>query len=107
LSNQRQEIALPVKARKYRVNLISYFDVIEINKETTVKLSLVEPTTATILRTDIFSSSTDTSLNQTLQSQLSGIEALISSGKLYLNKHSREYAKDPIWPTLKALANPS
>lgn len=107
LSNQRHEQALPVQARKDRIALISYLDVITVNNRTIIKLSLVEPTTATILRTDTLSSLTDDSLNQVLQSQLNGINALITSGKLYLNKQQREFAKDPIWPTLKALANPS
>lgn len=106
-STQRPDVALPVQARKDRVALISYFEVVTINDEPRVKLSLVEPTTATILRTDTLPSLTNVSIEQTLQSQLQGIEALLSSGKLYLNKQQREYAQDPIWPTLKALANPS
>lgn len=107
LSKQRQDLTLPIQARKDRVALISYFEVIETNKEITIKLSIIEPTTATILRTDKFLISTDVSLIDTLQSQLNGIESLMSSGKLYLNKQQREYAKDPIWQALKALANPS
>lgn len=106
-SNQRQEFSLPVQARKDRVALISYFEVIHSNNKTTIKLSIIEPTTATILRTDIVPSITDGSRSQTLTSQLDGIEKLLSSGKLYLNKEQREYAKSPIWTTLKALANPS
>ncbi len=105
-SNKRQEFSLPVQARKDRVALISYFEVIKIKNDTTIKLSIIEPSTATILRTNIFSSSKNTLLDQTLESQLNGIQALISSQKLYLNKEQREYAKSPIWQDLKALANP-
>ncbi|MEP1445739.1 MAG: winged helix-turn-helix domain-containing protein [Paraglaciecola sp.] len=106
-SNQRQELTLPVQARKDRVALISYFEVMEVNNQTTIKLSIIEPRTATILRTNSFSTSTVTALPQSLQSQLNGIESLLSSGKLHLNKHQREYANDPIWNTLKVLANQS
>ncbi|NWL16703.1 winged helix-turn-helix transcriptional regulator [Pseudoalteromonas sp. Scap03] len=107
LSKQRKELVLPLQARKDRLALISYFEVIEVNNNTTIKLSIVEPTTATILRTSSFSMSSTSSLLQALQSQLNGIESLMSSGKLYLNKQQREYAKDPIWSVLKALANPA
>lgn len=107
LSNQRKELVLPLQARKDRLALISYFEIIEVNNDTIIKLSIVEPTTATILRTSSFSMLSTSSLLQALQSQLNGIESLLSSGKLYLNKQQREYAKDPIWPVLKALANPA
>ncbi len=107
LSNQRPDLPLPIQARKDRVALISYFEVISVNNETTIKLNIVEPTTATILRSNMVMVSSNSSLTQILESQLDGIESLVSSGKLYLNKQQRDYANDPIWPELKALANSS
>lgn len=107
MSNQRQELSIPIQARKDRLALISYFEVIESNNETTITLKIVEPTTATILRSNMFSLDSDPVFTDRLESQLSGIKSLVASNKLYLNKQQRDYASHPIWAELRALANSS
>lgn len=107
MSNQRHELSTPIQARKDRLALISYFEVIESNNDTTITLKIVEPTTATILRSNMFSLESDPVFTDTLESQLNGIKSLVSSNKLYLNKQQKDYANDPIWAELRALANSS
>ncbi|NQZ81389.1 MAG: winged helix-turn-helix transcriptional regulator [Colwellia sp.] len=107
LSDRLNDVLIPIQARKNHAAIISYFEIIETNKTTTIRLSIVEPRTAAILRTNTINLESNANLEKTLNSQVNGILALISSGKLYLNKQQREYAQDPIWAQLKRLANPA
>jgi len=106
MSDRLNDVLIPVQARKNNVAIISYFEVIKTNKTTTIKLSIVEPRTAAILRTNTIRLADNSNFTETLKSQLNGILALVSSGKLYLSKQQREFTQSPIWTDLKALANP-
>ena len=107
LSRQRPEMALPLQARKDRIALISYVDIVAVNNSTMLRLSIIEPTTATVLRSDSVASASAEALTQLLASHLQGIKQLTASGKLYLSKEQREQPLHPIWPALRALANRS
>lgn len=107
LSDQRPEMAVPLQARKDRIALISYVDIVAVNNSAMVRLSIIEPTTATVLRSDSIDPASAEALSQLLASHLQGIEQLTASGKLYLTKEQREQPLHPIWPALRALANPS
>ena len=106
-SSQKHQLSLPIQARKDRVALISYFEVVSVSNETIIKLDIIEPSTATILRSNTVTLASDSSSKGLLESQLNGILSLLSSKKLYLNKKQRDYANDPIWRTLRSLANSS
>ena len=106
-SEQQEEIPLPLQARKDRLALISFFETIEVGNHTVITLSIIEPTTATILRSDSIKDASESAFNELFDSHLSGIQALLSSQKLYLNKQQRDFANDPIWLELRALSNPS
>jgi hypothetical protein len=105
-SELQKEPALPIQARKSRAVLISYFDVVQLQNETAVRLSLIEGSTATVLRSDLFSLS-DEGYHLILEQHLLGIEALIGSGTLNVQPAQRENAKDPVWQKLSELANQS
>jgi len=107
LSDRLNDVPIPTQARKNNVAIISYFEVIETNETTTIRLSIVEPRTAAILRTNTIYLESNSNLKQILKSQANGILALLSSGKLYLNKQQREFTQSPIWAQLKRLANPT
>lgn len=106
LSERQEGILIHVQARRNRATLVSYFEVIETDKSTVVKLSIVEPRTATILRTDVVTLTTSALSDSMLTSQLNGLVSLINSGKLHLNKQQRESSKAAIWGELRAIANP-
>lgn len=125
LSRQRADTPLPLQARKDRVALISYVDIVVVNTSTVnsavntsainnsavnsramLRLSIIEPTTATVLRSDSIDATSAQALTQLLASHLQGIKQLTASGKLYLSKEQREQPLHPIWPALRALANP-
>lgn len=116
MSRQRPEMAVPLQARKDRIALISYLDIVTVNDSAVnsstvnsramLRLSIIEPTTATVLRSDSIDPASAEALTQLLASHLRGIEQLTASGKLYLTKEQREQPLHPIWPALRALANP-
>jgi DNA-binding winged helix-turn-helix (wHTH) protein len=105
-SNQQEEIPLSLQARKDRIALISFFETIEMGEQSLITLSIIEPATATILRSDTIQDGSESDVRELLESHKSGIKALVSSQKLYLNKQQRDFANDPIWVELRALANP-
>lgn len=98
------EVALPIQARKSRAALVSYFEVVNVEHATAIRLSIIEGSTATVLRSEVIPLSAAT-YRQTLQQQLNSIEALIGSGLLHLQPAQRENAQDPVWQHLSALAN--
>lgn len=106
LSNRQKDMLVPIQARKNRIALISYFEVITQNQKIIVNLSIVEPKTATILRTDSLEVLPNLNAENVLESHLKGMLELISSGKLNLSKQHKNNSKDPIWLHLKQLANP-
>lgn len=107
LSDRQEGVLVPVQARRNRIGLISYFELVNKNEKTLVNLSIVEPKTATILRVDRLELSPDVNADEVLQSHLTGMLQLISSGKLNLRKQHKENPQDPIWPKLKALSKPT
>jgi len=107
LSDRLNDVLIPIQARKNNAAIISYFEIIETNKTTIIRLSIIEPRTAAILRIDTINLKSNSNLEKTLKSQVDGILALVSSGKLYLSKQQREYTQSPIWGQLKRLANPT
>ncbi|WP_196492450.1 winged helix-turn-helix domain-containing protein [Psychrosphaera haliotis] len=104
-SEKQQDVLVPVQARRNRLALISYFEVLKKNEKYFVTLSIVEPKTATVLRKDSFELTPDFIAESLLNSQINGITKLLSSGKLNLTKQHKENPKHRIWPYLKALAN--
>lgn len=102
-SELQKNVAMPVQARKSRAALISLFEVLHLDGAVVVRLSIIEGSTATVLRSDLLSAN-DESVNQIMHQQIASIEALIDSGALSLQKAQRENAEDPIWQDLKRLA---
>jgi hypothetical protein len=100
----QQDVALPIQARKSRAALISYFEVVNLENSAAIRLSIIEGSTATVLRSEILPLP-DTGYRQSLQQQFNSIEALIGSGLLHLQPAQRENARDPIWQHLTQLAN--
>lgn len=105
LSERQNDVLVPVQARRNRAGLISYFEVLETDKTTSIKLSIVEPRTATILRTNTIDIESKLNVEKLITSQIHGLLALISSEKLNLTKQQRESPSAPIWLELKAIAN--
>lgn len=103
-SELQQEIPLPIQARKSRAALISLFEIVQLQNSTAVRLSIIEGSTATVLRSELFDLQ-GADYKKTLQQQRNGITALNASGKLNLQNAQRENAQDPIWQNLKLLAN--
>lgn len=108
-SDKQKEVLVPVQARRNRLAVVSYFEVLRKNNKTVVNLSIVEPKTATVLRTNSIklsnSIATDANINEILTSQVNGIKNLIDSEKLYLTKEHKENPQHAIWQQLKKLAN--
>lgn len=105
LSERQSDMLVPIQARKSRAALISHFEVVSLNDTVAVRLSIIEPTTATILRSQLLDVSGD-SYEVALQQQHSAIAELLASGVLQLDQTQREDAQHPIWTRLKQLANP-
>lgn len=104
-SEKQQGVLVPVQARRNRLALISYFEVLEKNEKHFVNLSIVEPRTATVLRSDSVELAPTFDSESLLKSHMNGITKLLSSNKLNLTKNQKENPKHRIWPYLKALAN--
>ncbi|MDR7120948.1 helix-turn-helix domain-containing protein [Rheinheimera soli] len=102
-SDLQKDTAMSVQARKNRAALISLFEVVQLHDSVVVRLSIIEGSTATVLRSELLST-TDDSSQMTMLQQVASIEALIGSGALSLQNAQRENAEDPIWKELKHLA---
>ncbi|MGP9800654.1 winged helix-turn-helix domain-containing protein [Rheinheimera sp. NSM] len=105
LSERQSDMLVPVQARKNRAALISHYEVVSLNDTVVVRLSIIEPTTATILRSQLLEVSGD-SYKVAMQQQYNAIAELLASGLLPPDNAQRENAQDPIWARLKQLANP-
>lgn len=104
-SEKQVDVLVPVQARRNRLALISYFEVLKKNEKNFVYLSIVEPKTATVLRRDSFELTPEFNADSLLNSHINGITKLLSSTKLNLTKQQKENPKHRIWPYLKELAN--
>lgn len=104
-SEQQQDVLVPVQARRNRLALISYFEVLNKKNKNFVNLSIVEPKTATVLRRDSFELTPEFDPEPLLNSHKNGIAKLLSSTKLNLTKQHKENPKHRIWSYLKLLAN--
>ena len=104
LSERQSDMLVPVQARKSRAALISHYEVVSLNDTVAVRLSIIEPTTASILRSQLLEVSGD-SYKVAMQQQYSAIAALLASGLLPPDNAQRENAQHPVWARLKQLAN--
>ena len=105
LSDRQSNVLVPVQARRDRIAVISYFEVLNEQDKNIINLSIVEPKTAAVLRVSRLEATADLNIEQVLTSQLQGIISLVASGQLNLTKKQKENANDPVWRQLKALAN--
>lgn len=105
-SRRQEAMSLRVQARKNRAALISYFELVSLEGQPAIRLQIIEPSTATTLRSDLMLPSALSENRALMESQLKGLLALLASGKLYLDKEQRDNAKAPIWAELRQLANP-
>lgn len=103
-SKRDHQVPIPVQARQSRVALISFFETLPSGNDAQVRLSIIEPTTATILRSELLSSGDPVQLLKQFESHIRGMERLVSSGKLALNKAQKDNAKHPVWAELRAIA---
>jgi hypothetical protein len=106
-SARRAEMPIPIQARKTRAGLISFFEVIPSDGRDRIRLSIIEPTTATILRSDLLDTLDPNQATHLFDSQIKGINALIASGKLRLEKKYRDDADHAVWEALRMLAHAS
>lgn len=106
-SQREDTVSLSAQARKSRAALISFFEVIVQQGNPSVRLQIIEPFTATTLRSDILHSLSLKDRQSTMDEHLRGIVALLNSGELYLNAEQRKNAQAPIWRRLRHMANPS
>ncbi len=104
-SDRVKEMLVPAQARKDRAGLISNFDLINIKNSPSVRFSIIEPTTATVLRSDLVSLSDKRQLQQTMQSHFNALSALIYSKALCLREEQRENSQAPVWNELRRIAN--
>ncbi len=102
-SELQDNVPLPVQARKNRAALISLFEVVQQADRLSIRLSIIEGSTATVLRSELLTD-LDPTTQQSMADQVAGIQALIASGKLSVEKAQRENAQDPVWQELKHLA---
>ena len=102
-SELQDDIPMSMQARKSRAALISLFEVVHQNDILSVRLSIIEGSTATVLRSELLTPG-DPTIKQSMEDQLASIQALIASGKLSLEIVQRENAEDPVWLELKNLA---
>lgn len=107
LSDRVKSMLVPIQARKDRAGLISHFELVSTNNTQSIRLSIVEPTTATILRSDIVELANSSELNEVMLAQFSAIKSLIVSNQLCLLNNQRDNSQDPIWQELREIANKS
>ncbi len=105
-SQRQSQVLVPIQARQNRIALISYFEVLTKNQKTYVNLSIIEPKTATILRSNRIEFTSEFDPEPLLISHLTGIANLLSSEKLNLSKDQKENPTHRIWPYLKQLSDP-
>lgn len=106
-SSRSEDIPLPFQARQSRAALVSFFELVQHEGQPAIRLHVIEPVTATVLRSDIIKYKQHAEAEQLMQGQRDGILALLGSGKLYLDAEQRKNARAPIWQELRRLANPS
>ena len=105
LSDRMDNMLVPVQARKDRAGLISNFELINTYDGYSARLSIVEPRTATVLRSDIIDLSDQVEVNQKLNAQFDALSNLIFSHRLWLTKEQKENPQAPIWQELRTIAN--
>lgn len=109
MSERQKDMLVPIQARRNRLALVSYFEVIKNKSGEQVRLTIVEPKTATILISsplDLSEGVSNSQVNQAIMKKhIAGIKALISSGKLHLSKQQKDNPLHPVWAELKALAD--
>lgn len=105
LSDRMNNMLVPVQARRDRAGLISNFELINTHEGHSARLSIVEPRTATVLRSDVIDLSNQIQLNQILNAQFVALNELIFSHRLCLTKDQRENSQAPIWQELRKIAN--
>lgn len=105
LSDRMDHMLVPVQARRDRAGLISNFELISIHDGHAARLSIVEPRTATVLRSDIIDLSSKQEIEQKFNAQFDALSNLIFSHRLWLTKEQRENPQAPIWQELRTIAN--
>lgn len=107
LSDRVEGMLVPVQARRDRAGVISHFEFINTLEGYSARLSIVEPRTATVLRSDEFDLSNPQQVAQVFDAQFSALNNLVSSHRLCLTKEQRDNSQAPIWQELRAIANQS
>lgn len=106
-SNRLETMLVPVQARKDRAGLISNFELLNTREGNQARLSIIEPRTATVLRSDLINLADQEEVNQILSAQFHALSELIFSHRLCLTKGQRENSQAPIWQELRDIANQS
>lgn len=105
LSDRMENMLVPVQARRDRAGLISNFELFNTYDGHSARLSIVEPRTATVLRSDIIDLSNPEELEQKFNAQFNALNNLIFSHHLGITKEQRENPQAPVWQELKTIAN--
>lgn len=107
LSNRMEDMLVPVQARRDRAGVISHFELIDTHEGQSARISIVEPRTAAVLRSDVIDLSNQQQVQDVLSAQFSALHRLIFTHRLCLTVEQRENSQAPIWQELRQIANQS
>ena len=105
MSSRIYTMLVPEQAEKDRAGLISHIEKVYSEAGEAIRLSIVEPTTATILKSEVASVVDSKAVDELFQRQSFAIGRLLTSRKLCMTEAQRENSQDPIWSELRRIAN--
>lgn len=99
-STMSEELTLPQQARYARAALVSLWDVYQLDGQLWLRMQILEPKTATILKSQLVAISPELQLQDTLQRERNIIVDLINSKILPLPKEVLVNTDHPAWDEL-------
>jgi hypothetical protein len=99
------DIDLSSQARKARVAVVSYWQIFEVDNRVVVRIQIIEPKTATVLRSELLTVNDEASFNAEQQYHIAALNRLVQSGVLPLPREALEDTDHPAWEKLRLLAN--
>jgi len=93
------------QARQARVALISFWEFFKLEGEPAIRVQIIEPKTAMVLRSEVVKISDDEAFDAALNSNQVAISDIVRSGILPLSRDALVNTDHPAWETLRTLAN--
>lgn len=98
------ELNLSSQARLAQVAVISYWEFFETDGPAQVRIQIIEPKTATVLRSMVLAIHDEESFNAELNSHIAALNRLVHSGALPLTTEALNDTDHPAWEKLRLLA---